>query len=292
MTDPSRIWLAVVWMLGATLSFSTMAVAGREATRELDTFELMFFRSLIGIVVVSLAIALFGSRRDLSTDRMGLHVGRNIAHFTGQNLWFFAISLAPLAQVISLEFTSPLWVALMAPLLLGERLTLLRLIAIGLGIAGIVIVADPGRLELTPGVVAAALSAIAFALTTIATKRLTRTTSTLNILFWLTIMQALFGLVTAGYDGEIALPSREMLLPVLAVSLAGLSAHFCLTQAMQIAPASVVAPLDFLRLPLIAVVGLVLYNEPLEQAVFLGGAIIIVANLINLRADGRRKNVT
>ncbi|MEL6125366.1 MAG: DMT family transporter [Pseudomonadota bacterium] len=292
MTDPSRIWLAVVWMLGATLSFSTMAVAGREATRELDTFELMFFRSLIGIVVVSLAIALFGSRRDLSTDRMGLHVGRNIAHFTGQNLWFFAISLAPLAQVISLEFTSPLWVALMAPLLLGERLTLLRLIAIGLGIAGIVIVADPGRLELTPGVVAAAFSAIAFALTTIATKRLTRTTSTLNILFWLTIMQALFGLVTAGYDGEIALPSREMLLPVLAVSLAGLSAHFCLTQAMQIAPASVVAPLDFLRLPLIAVVGLVLYNEPLEQAVFLGGAIIIVANLINLRADGRRQNVT
>ena len=292
MTDPSRIWLAVVWMLGATLSFSTMAVAGREATRELDTFELMFFRSLIGIVVVSLAIALFGSRRDLSTDRMGLHVGRNIALFTGQNLWFFAISLAPLAQVISLEFTSPLWVALMAPLLLGERLTLLRLIAIGLGIAGIVIVADPGRLELTPGVVAAALSAIAFALTTIATKRLTRTTSTLNILFWLTIMQALFGLVTAGYDGEIALPSREMLLPVLAVSLAGLSAHFCLTQAMQIAPASVVAPLDFLRLPLIAVVGLVLYNEPLEQAVFLGGAIIIVANLINLRADGRRQNVT
>ena len=292
MTDPSRVWLAVVWMLGATLSFSTMAVAGREATRELDTFELMFFRSLIGIVVVSVAIALFGSRRDLSTDRMGLHVGRNIAHFTGQNLWFFAISLAPLAQVISLEFTSPLWVALMAPLLLGERLTLLRLIAIGLGIAGIVIVADPGRLELTPGVVAAALSAIAFALTTIATKRLTRTTSTLNILFWLTIMQALFGLVTAGYDGEIALPSREMLLPVLAVSLAGLSAHFCLTQAMQIAPASVVAPLDFLRLPLIAVVGLVLYNEPLEQAVFLGGAIIIVANLINLRADGRRQNVT
>ena len=292
MTDPSRIWLAVVWMLGATLSFSTMAVAGREATRELDTFELMFFRSLIGIVVVSLAIALFGSRRDLSTDRMGLHVGRNIAHFTGQNLWFFAISLAPLAQVISLEFTSPLWVVLMAPLLLGERLTLLRLIAIGLGIAGIVIVADPGRLELTPGVVAAALSAIAFALTTVATKRLTRTTSTLNILFWLTIMQALFGLVTAGYDGEIALPSREMLLPVLAVSLAGLSAHFCLTQAMQIAPASVVAPLDFLRLPLIAVVGLVLYNEPLEQAVFLGGAIIIVANLINLRADGRRQNVT
>ncbi|MEL7415363.1 MAG: EamA family transporter, partial [Pseudomonadota bacterium] len=140
--------------------------------------------------------------------------------------------------------------------------------------------------------VAAAFSAIAFALTTIATKRLTRTTSTLNILFWLTIMQALFGLVTAGYDGEIALPSREMLLPVLAVSLAGLSAHFCLTQAMQIAPASVVAPLDFLRLPLIAVVGLVLYNEPLEQAVFLGGAIIIVANLINLRADGRRQNVT
>ncbi|MEO1541227.1 MAG: DMT family transporter [Pseudomonadota bacterium] len=292
MTDPSRVWLAVVWMLGATLSFSTMAVAGREATRELDTFELMLFRSLIGIVVVSVAIALFGSRRDLSTDRMGLHVGRNIAHFTGQNLWFFAISLAPLAQVISLEFTSPLWVALMAPLLLGERLTLLRLIAIGLGIAGIVIVADPGRLELTPGVVAAAFSAIAFALTTIATKRLTRTTSTLNILFWLTIMQALFGLVTAGYDGEIALPSREMLLPVLAVSLAGLSAHFCLTQAMQIAPASVVAPLDFLRLPLIAVVGLVLYNEPLEQAVFLGGAIIIVANLINLRADGRRQNVT
>ena len=292
MTTADRPWIAVLWMFGATLSFSTMAVGGREATRELDTFELMLFRSLIGVCVVVAAILVFGQRSDFSRDRLGLHGLRNVAHFTGQNLWFFAISLAPMAQVISLEFTSPLWVALLAPVFLGERVNPLRLVAICLGFIGIVIVADPGRLEVTPGVVAAALSAIAFALTTIVTKRLTRTTSTLNILFWLTVMQAIFGLITAGYDGEKALPSDAVLLPVNAVSLAGLSAHFCLTLAVRIAPASFVAPLDFLRLPLIAVVGLVLYGEPFEQAVLLGGAVIVVANLINIRAEPRRQNVT
>lgn len=108
-------------MAGATLSFIAMAVAGREVSTELDTFELMLYRSLIGICIVVSIGGATGHLREINTQQFGLHAIRNIGHFTGQNLWFFAIATIPLAQVVALEFTTPLWVALAAPLLLGER---------------------------------------------------------------------------------------------------------------------------------------------------------------------------
>ena len=107
--------IAAAWMIGAISSFTLMAVAGRAVSAELDTFEIMLFRSLTGIIiVVSLAWAT-GSLRQINRGRLGLHATRNIFHFTGQNLWFYAITMIPLAQVFALEFTTPLWVILLSP---------------------------------------------------------------------------------------------------------------------------------------------------------------------------------
>lgn len=278
---------AAFWMLGAIVSFSSMAVAGRAVRPELDTFEVMLFRSLVGFTIVLVVGAATGTLRQVTTRHLGVHLIRNISHFTGQNLWFYAVTLIPLAQLFALEFSSPIWVALLAPLLLGERLTQVRAAAAALGFTGILIVARPDFSDPSPALIAAAGSAIGFAGSALFTKRLTRSETVLCILFWLTGMQAVFGLICAGADGDIAWP-RSALWPWLAlIGCAGLMAHFCLTRALTLAPAIIVMPMDFLRLPVIAVVGMLFYDEPLQAAVFAGAALIFAANLLNVRAESR-----
>lgn len=252
-----QIGEAALWMTGAIASFSSMAVSGRELSVTHDTFEIMFYRSLVGICVVVLILSLTGKWHQVSTYRLGLHGIRNLVHFTGQNLWFYAVSVIPLAQVFALEFTQPIWVILLSPLLLKERLTPVRVLSALIGFAGILIVARPGAVPLSAGVLAAALSAVFFALTTISTKSLTRFASIGCIMFWLTVMQAVLGLIAAGIDGQIALPTLATAPFLLLVGLAGLLAHYCITNALAIAPATVVVPFDFARLPTIAVVGMI-----------------------------------
>jgi drug/metabolite transporter (DMT)-like permease len=279
---------AGLWMSGAIVSFCAMAVAGRSLAVELDTFEMMLYRSLIGIVLVLAVGGALGRLGEISTRSLGLHAVRNLFHFTGQNLWFFSLTFIPLAQVFALEFTSPLWVTLLAPLVLGERLTRTRAIAAALGFVGILIVARPGFSEMNVGVLAAAASAICFAGNILFTKRLTRTATITGILFWLTVMQAGLGLVTAGWDGDIAWPSAAAWPWIAVIGCAGLLAHLCLTNALKVAPATVVVPFDFIRLPVIAVIGMALYGEALDAFVFIGAAVIFAANYLNIWTESRR----
>lgn len=275
---------AALWMTGAIASFTLMAVAGREVAVDLDTFELMMYRSLIGAVIVTAIGAATGRLPQVRTGRLRLHVVRNIFHFTGQNLWFYGVAVIPLAQLFAFEFTTPLWVALLAPLVLGEAMTRMRALAILVGFLGLLIVARPGLSPLGIGHFAAALAAIAFAGNLLATKQLSRTETVWTILFWMTWIQFLFGVVCAGIDGDIALPQMESVKWVVIVGLCGLTAHLSITSALRCAPASIVSPMDFARLPIIAVVAMVLYGEPLEIAVFAGAALILAGNIMNIRA--------
>ena len=275
-------------MTGTIVSFTLMAVAGRAASLDHDTFEIMLFRSVVGIVIVVLIASALGTLRQINTRSMGLHLGRNVFHFTGQNLWFYALTVIPLAQVFALEFTMPLWVMLLAPIFLGERMTGAKALSAAIGFVGILVVTRPGMVTISAGTIAGALAAIAFAVTAIYTKRLTRTQPITVILFWLTVIQAILGLICAGYDGDIAWPTADALPWLIVIALAGLTAHFCLTMALTHAPATVVTPIDFVRLPVIAVVGVLLYEEPLEAAVLVGAVLIFGANWLNLRAEATK----
>ena len=279
---------AAAWMMGAVAAFTAMAVGGRAVAIELDTFEIMAYRSLIGMGLVALVLSLRRRWHSASLRRPGLHLARNLAHFTAQNLWFFAIVSLPLAQVFALEFTAPLWVLVLSPLLLGERLTRARALAAALGFAGILLVARPGTAPFSPALLAAAGCAIGFALTYMLTKRLTAHAPTAAILWWMTVSQAVFGLACAGIDFDIALPSRDAAPWIAVIAMAGLGAHFCIASALRHAPATVVMPFDFLRLPVIAVVGLLLYGEPIGALVVLGAALILGGNYLNLRSEARR----
>ncbi|HCI08548.1 MAG TPA: EamA family transporter, partial [Sulfitobacter sp.] len=212
-----------------------------------DTFEIMLFRSFVGVVIVIAAASVFGTWHQVNRQQFSLHFARNIMHFIGQNLWFYAVTVIPLAQVFALEFTSPIWVILLSPFLLGERITLIRAIAALMGFIGVLIVTRPDMAGINTGVMMAASSAIFFAFTIIFTKRLTRTQSITCILFYLTVLQLIFGFLSAGYDGDIALPDAETLPWLILIGVAGLLAHFCITNALAIAPATVVVPIDFVR---------------------------------------------
>ena len=279
---------AAYWMIGAMFSFSMMAISGRELGGDLDTFEIMTYRSLIGIMIVLFFIIYNKSYFEINIKRLKLHFIRNIFHFTGQNLWFFAVIYIPLSQLFAFEFTVPIWVAVLAPIFLKEKLTFVRFLAVFTGFVGILIVARPNFSSLDPALIAAALCAIGFAVASITTKKLTMTDSITCILFWLTVMQFIFGLLCAGIDGEIDYPKGVELIWVLIVGVRGLAAQFCITRALELAPALIVSPLEFLRLPFITIIGYFVYNESLEIFVFLGAILVLLANLINIRAENKK----
>jgi len=274
---------AALWMGGSIASFTLIAIAGRALHGTHDVFEIMFFRSIIGVVVLLALALIFGKRHEILARDLPLHGLRAVVHYAGQGLWLWALMLIPLAQLFALEFTTPLWVMALSPLFLGESLTRRKLLAGALGFAGVLAVARPDMTQIDPGILAGLASAVCFAFNIIFTKRLTRLGSILNILFWLTFFQLLIGLVVTLHDGQIALPTAASLPWLAIVGLGALSAHYSLTKALSLAPASFVMPVDFLRLPLIALVGVALYDEALTIGLAFGALLILAANWLNLR---------
>ncbi|MEL6532994.1 MAG: DMT family transporter [Pseudomonadota bacterium] len=274
-------------MIGAIVSFSTMAVAGREAGLTFDTFEIMTYRSAVGILIMLAVLTAMRRWNEVSRANLTLHGARNLAHFTAQNLWFYAITVIPLAQVFALEFTSPLWVIVLAALFLGERMTWLKAGVGVIGFLGVLLVVRPGAVPLSAGMLAAAAAAFGFAVTAIFTKKLTQRESILSIMLYLTAMQLGFGLICSLADGQIAWPETGQWGWLITIGVCGLAAHFCLTTALSLAPASLVMPVDFVRLPLIAIIGVLLYQEALDWAVLAGASLIFGANYLNILASQR-----
>lgn len=284
IVPPFRPLPAALWMLGSIVSFTLIAIAGRALQNELEVLEIMLYRSAIGLVVLGAVTLSTGRHSDILTADLGLHALRAGVHYAGQALWLWALMLIPLAQLFALEFTSPLWVIALSAMILGERLTKAKLLAAALGFAGVLAVARPDLTRIDPGVLAALASALCFAFNIIFTKKLTRLGSILNILFWLTLFQLMVGLVITLHDGQLTLPTAKSLPWLILVGLGALAAHFALTKALSLAPASFVIPIDFARLPLVAAIGMLFYGEALDALVVLGAAFIILGNWINLRA--------
>ena len=289
MSENANLAKAAAWMAGTIVSFSAMAVAGREVSAAHDTFEIMTYRSVVGFLIVCLCLTLFGGWQQVTAQRLPTHVLRNVFHFTGQNLWFYAIAIAPLAQVFALEFTSPLWAMVLAPFLLNDHISKRQALAGVVGFLGILVVTRPGFATINLGVPFAAASAVLFALTNIFTKRLTQKEQIGSILFWLTGIQLVFGMVTVIYDGQVAWPTADTAPWLIVIGICGLSAHFCLTTALSLAPVTFVMPIDFIRLPAIAIVGMLLYAEATDLWVFVGAGIIFFGNYLNLSARKPQK---
>ncbi len=279
----------VVWMSGALLSFSVMAVSIRALAATFSVFEILAVRSAGGLIVLAaLALMRPALRPLLRTRRIGLHALRNSVHFAAQYAWALSITLLPLGTAFALEFTMPAWLALFATWLLGERMTASRTGAIALGFLGALVILRPGLQSFQPAALIMLTAALGFALAAIAVKKLVATETTFAILFFMNAMQLPMNLAgsSATFLGKIELANA---LPLVGVALAGLSSHYCLTNALRAGDVTIVVPLDFLRIPLIALIGWSLYGEPLDAFVFAGAAIIGTGIFWNLRAEAARE---
>ncbi|MEZ5842564.1 MAG: DMT family transporter [Hyphomicrobiaceae bacterium] len=273
--------LALLWMAGALASFSMIAIAGREAGRGAETMQIMFYRSLIGLpIIVAVALAAGVGTTTFTRRRLPLHLLRAVNHFVAQFSWLHALGLITLAELFAIEFTAPLWVALTAPLFLAEKLTLVRLAAGLLGFVGVLAIAQPGTASFGLGTALGLVASLGFAANMITTKMLTRTETTVCVLFHMTWMQLVISSVLIGF--KPAVPDLTTSLWIGAIAILGLTAHYSLTQAFAHADAINVAPMDFLRLPLIIAVGAFIYGEALTFWVLVGAVIVVAANVINM----------
>jgi drug/metabolite transporter (DMT)-like permease len=273
-----------LWMLGAVCSFALMAIAVRELQRHMGSFEIVFLRSL-GMLAITLAMLPRAGVAAIRTTRFQLHLWRNLIHFLGQVLWVYSIGALALATVFAIEFTMPVWTAILAALFLGERLTQPRLVQLGLGLVGVLIILRPGAGSFHPAALAMILGSLCYASSFIFTKRLTSTDNALAVLFWMSVVQTPISLVAAIPD---------WVTPVLAdapwiagIGAGAFTAHYCMTQAMRLVDAMVVVPIDFIRLPLIAVVGALAYGEAFDPLVIAGAAIIFAGTYYSLSRERR-----
>jgi drug/metabolite transporter (DMT)-like permease len=279
----------MLWMSGVLLSFTAMAVSIRALARTFNVFEILAIRNAAGLLILLvIAAARPALRGSLVPRRIGMHALRNSVHFAAQYAWALSITLLPLATVFALEFTNPAWLALLAAWLLRELLTASRIGAVVLGFIGVAVILRPGIATFQPAALIILGAAFGFAVSSIATKKLIVTETTFAILFWMNAMQLPMNLVGASPSFVVKVDMTQIL-PLLGVAISGLSAHFCLTNAFRFGDATVVVPLDFLRLPLIALVGWSVYAEHLDLFVFVGAAIIITGIVWNLVAEATRK---
>jgi len=272
----------VLWMLGAVLSFMAMAIAVRELQRHMGSFEIVFLRS-VGMLAITLALLPRAGIASIRTARFQLHLWRNLIHFCGQVLWVYSIGALALATVFAIEFTMPVWTAILAWLFLKEKFTLPRLVMLGLGLVGVLIILRPGTGEFHPAALAMILGSLCYASSFIFTKRLSSTDSALAVLFWMSVVQLPISLALAA--PQWVSPVAADLPWIVGIGAGAFTAHYCMTQAMKLVDAMVAVPIDFIRLPLIAVVGALAYGEPFDPMVIAGAAVIFAGTYYSISRE-------
>jgi drug/metabolite transporter (DMT)-like permease len=267
-------WLALMLIV---------AIAGRETTRELNVFQIMEVRSVLGFIMLYPMVRINGGFAAMRTSRPLQHVGRNLIHYAAQLGWFFALTLIPLGQVVSIEFTMPIWTAILAASFLGERMTVWKIFAIVLGVLGVVVIVRPETGAVNPGQLIALAAAVGFGISVAMMKSLTRTEQTLSIIFWMLVIQSAAGFFPSLYLWRW--PSAYAWGWIIVIAFCGTFSHYCMAHAMLYADATVVLPMDFLRVPLTATAGWLIYSERLDAFTLFGAALILTGNLLNVKAS-------
>lgn len=276
----------VLWMIGTLASFCLMAVGVRELSGQVAVFQMLLFRSVIGLLCISAILCFSRQYISIKTQRFALHGFRNAVHFAGQYGWFLGIGLLPLAEVFALEFTVPIWTLLAAAVALKEKITFRKMIAICLGLAGVLVVVQPGYAIVDPVSFVVLGAAFCYAISHTCTKSLSTSEPAISILFYMCLIQLPLGLALSVPDWNW--PSGIQWLWLSVVGLTALSANYCMAKAMLFAEVTTVVTIDFLRLPLIALVGVFIYQEQFEMSLMVGGVLMLTGNYICLKKPAKR----
>ncbi|MDP9773343.1 UNVERIFIED_ORG: drug/metabolite transporter (DMT)-like permease [Rhizobium sp. SORGH_AS 755] len=273
------------WMALSMVSFISMAVGSRELASTLSIRQVLFFRALVGLgVILLVGRSLLPQIRQMKL--FPRHLARNAVHFTAQYFWTIGVVSLPLASVFALEFTMPIWVALFAWLLLKEKLTGPRLLATLGGFIGVLVVVRPGHGVIDPAAGFVLLAAAGYGLSLILVKQLTRECSPAVIVVWMILIQLPLGLLAALTDWrDVGLSDVPWM---MVAGVGALSAHYCQAQALKRLDASVIMPVDFLRVPMAALVGFYAYGEGIDVWVVIGGCIILMSNFQAMMSERMR----
>ncbi|WP_296243494.1 MULTISPECIES: DMT family transporter [unclassified Psychrobacter] len=275
---------STLWMIGALTSFCLMAIGARELNGQIGIFQILFFRSIVGLLVLVpiILVSNTSSKRGgfLFPKRIELHVVRNLFHFAGQYGWFLGIGLLPLATVFAIEFTVPFWTIIISYLFLKESITVKKVMAVLLGILGVIVIVQPSAEGANYASLIVLGAAICYAFSHVSTKLLSNTESPLAIIFMMCLIQAPLGLFLFIEGWTTPLGIQWLWLIIIGVT--ALSAHYCMTKAMQHAEVTFVVTMDMFRLPLISIIGVLLYSENFSVALIMGIILIMAGNWLNI----------
>lgn len=263
-----------VWMVMGGVLLVLMAIDIRYLAPRFNVLEMIFIRSVLSLCFM-LPWAFKAGLKGLKTEHFGLHVFRNVIHYTGNLGWFLGVTLVTLADLSALQFTIPLFTIVMAALILRERVDRHRWSATAIGFVGALIIIRPGYIPIGIGTVAVLLSAFFYASSQIATKKLSETESPNLVIFY---MGAIFVPVSFAPAMFVwVTPEWQDAVPFLILGATGYMAHFCIIRAFAAADASYITPFDFMRLPVSAGFGFLLFGEATEIWTWAGAAVIFGA---------------
>jgi drug/metabolite transporter (DMT)-like permease len=277
-------WAATGYALGAILMFVAMAVCIRALANSLPAGDIAFYRAFFGLLL--LLPLVFGggwgrTRRILETRRLPLFGLRALFTYLAITSYFYALTKIPMAEAIALSATLPIFLTAMAALVLGEAVGARRWIAIAIGFAGALVIVRPGLAAVSWAALAALASAAFYAAAGITVKLLARTEPPGRIVFYMNLFVAL--LAAAPVMADFTPPRWQDLPFILAIGATGTAAHFFQSNALKRADASFVAPFDFLRLPLGAFCGYIIFDDSPSDWVWIGAALVFAGTLLVTR---------
>jgi drug/metabolite transporter (DMT)-like permease len=276
------------WMLGFIINITIMAISIRELSFKYSSFEIQNFRNIFSIVII-LFIYVLKSNTQLKTYQIQTNFIRNIFHFIGQSAWTWGLTVLPLAVVFSIEFTMPIWAAILALIIFKEKITLNKILFLIIGLLGTWIILMPDAEYIGLYNIIVLCSAITYAVAHNFTKKLTNTDSILSILFFMSILQLPLSLIGSFVIGDIHYNIIKEAPLIILLTITSLLAHYCLSSALKNAEASIVLPIDYIRLPLILFVGWYYYGEIISSNTLMGSILIIFGVIVFLNRDYKKK---
>jgi drug/metabolite transporter (DMT)-like permease len=281
-TDTSPVLLAAFWMLGTLTSLLALAIAARELSDTISTMQMITVRNAVSLLILCVLLQA-GGWHQLKTGQPYVHLVRAVSHLVAQYAWIFGIAAIPITEVFALEFTGPVWTVVIASVLLGEKINRFRILTLAMGVIGVLVILRPGFRDPDPVMFIVIFSALCFALANVLTKKLVAGNSPLNIIFYVCIIQFLLTVIPTTFVWVTPGATEWFWMAVMGV--VSITAHYSFARAFAYADAMVVIPMDFLRLPLAAILAWILYSEGLDLFVLAGALIMFSGNFINILAE-------
>ncbi len=266
---------AALLMLGSTLLFALMAVAIRLASAALHTFEIAFFRNFFGLVA-ALPLLLHHGPSLLRTTQLPRYVWRCVIGVVSMFCGFWAIGHLPLAQAVSLSYSTPIFVTIAAVIFLHEQVRARRWAAVVVGFIGVLVIVRPGSGDFSTGTLVALSAAVLSGVVAIQIKQLSATEPADRIVFYTTLLWVPMSLAPALFVWEW--PRGITWLWVFSAGFLGTGGHMLWTRALKLGDVSALTPISFMQLPVVAIFGYLLFDEAVDRWTALGAGIIFVAN--------------